>query len=261
MDSSDQQAEISMRFDVCYQVILLLGMALVLAGHLHAKASSNPTEGLKTHVLAFEEECPAPERCLQHLGKSTFLMLNVLSECMLLEDILKDSDESVSDERARFLRYLVANSNVAVDQSDTNRILGLQRVFNHAYRWRAMQLIDNQALFLWCLEELVALDLLTNEELRDYYENCRHYHPRTSQNKGFLLLQTKLAASGIEIEIDGVYGEQTMRALHSFQRSGELAVTQFPDSSTLVSLGIDPDLFWSMSVSKDLFKISTEVTD
>lgn len=247
-----------MRFLEFYIMAIVLGLASSLVMPLEAASSPSSEEHLEMLVLEFEEECPLPENCLQQKGKSTYRILNILNECMLLSDYAADNNPNVSAVRTKYLQYLFAQSRIAIEETDTNRILGLQRIFNHPYRWRAIQLIQNQDLFIWCVNELVASGQLTNRDISDYLDNYRNYHPRTTRNEGFQILQTELVARGFEIEVNGVYGEQTTKALQSFQSSKSLDVTQFPDSTTLANLGIDPDRFYSLSVSEGFVRYLKE---
>ena len=212
---------------------------------------------MRPGVEMFEQECPgSPESCLRlgHLGKSTFMLLEVLRECMLVEGWLTEEHERTLEIKSRFLGYLWIVMAVAAQESDTNRILSLQRLFKLPFEEPAMTLGDDQDLLAWCVRELGRIGLLTDADLDDYRDNCRHFHPRSERNEGFRMLQTRLGAHGFAVEVDGFLGWRTVEALQAFQRSEGIAPTQFPGSTTLVALGINPDEFWSLSVSTDFVR-------
>lgn len=241
-----------MRVGSFIAVIALFALFVLMAGPSQAAASPSGVERLKARVLEFERECPSPELCLKRVGKSTYFVFNVLRECMSLKEELTDENEYFLDIKSRFLRYLWTVTTIAIEERDANRILPLQRILNYPVQWRAIQLVDDQDLFLWCVRELEDLGFLTEADRDDYRDNCRYHHPRLTRNEGFRNLQIQLGSRGFPVEVDGFIGERTVEALHAFQRSEGIAVTQFPDSTTLVALGIDPDEFWSISVSPDL---------
>jgi len=234
--------------------IALLGLLALVAGPSEAVASPPSVERLEARVLQFEEECSSPETCLRYLGKSSYFLFNVLRACMPVAVELTDENEYTRDIKSRFLGYLWTVMTIVIEEGDTNRILSLQRALNHTTKWRAVQLVDDQDLFLWCIKELEDLGLLTETDLDDYRDSCRYHHLRSTRNEGFRVVQLQLGARGFPVKVDGLFGEKTVEALHAFQRSEGIGTSQFPDSATLVALGIDPDDFWAMSVSADLVK-------
>lgn len=130
----------------------------------------------------------------------------------------------------------------------------IRELERHPCSWRAMQLMDEVTLFVWCLEELEEIGLLSEADLLDYRVNSRNSHPRAAKSEGGRVLQAQLCASGFVVEEDGFIGDNTIRALQAFQKSKGISVTQFPDTNTLRVLDIDSNEFWSMSVSKDLLE-------
>ena len=60
--------------------------------------------------------------------------------------------------------------------------------------------------------------MIYTDEIKDYYENSKQFHPRRSRSDDVKGLQIALREKGFDLKIDGVFGKGTISAMRSFQK-------------------------------------------
>jgi hypothetical protein len=135
-----------------------------------------------------------------------------------------------------------------------NPIAGLQALIMYPKtNYSTIQDLSNNdsEFFAWCLKQLNDERYLS-EDVIDSYLKMKELHPIYRMNDGVKQFQKALSSKGFKISIDGIWGDESIRAMQNYQRTAGLPKSHFPDQQTLWALGIDENDFYRKSVNKDI---------